>query len=95
MNEERKFKRGLGEGRWDRKLKQEMVRLSVADNYEEAKYEWTATGEIWWNMGNVYAVIKSYITLRFLMKKPSLENVSVATTLTPILFSMKSRTEQA
>ena len=51
MNEERKFKRGLGEGRWDRKLKQEMVRLSVADNYEEAKYEWTATGEIWWNMG--------------------------------------------
>lgn len=49
--QERKFKRGLGEGRWDRKLKQEMVRLSSADNYEDAKYEWTATGEIWWNMG--------------------------------------------
>tara|TARA_R100001377_G_C3194375_1_gene111984 strand:+ start:788 stop:1912 length:1125 start_codon:yes stop_codon:yes gene_type:complete len=49
---ERKFKRGLGEGRWDRKLKQEMVKLSVADNYEDAKHEWSATGEIWWDFGN-------------------------------------------
>lgn len=52
MNEERKFKRGLGEGRWDRKLKQEMVKLSIADNYEDAKHEWAATGEIWWDFGN-------------------------------------------
>ena len=51
MNEEIKFKRGLGEGRWDRKLKLEMVELSVADNYEDAKHEWTATGDIWWNWG--------------------------------------------
>lgn len=49
MNEEIKFKRGLGEGRWDRRLKQEMVRISKARTYEEAKHEWTATGEIWWD----------------------------------------------
>ena len=41
-------KRTLGEGRWDKILKREMVALSVADNYDDAKYEWKATGEVWW-----------------------------------------------
>ena len=41
-------KRTLGEGRWDKILKREMVALSVADNYDEAKYEWKATGEVWY-----------------------------------------------
>jgi len=42
-------KRTLGEGRWDKILKREMVALSVADNYDDAKYEWKATGEVWWS----------------------------------------------
>ena len=37
-------KRTLGEGRWDKIFKREMVALSVADNYDDAKYEWKATG---------------------------------------------------
>ena len=41
-------KRSLGQGRWDRKLMERMVELSVADNYEEAKEEWIATGSVWW-----------------------------------------------
>ncbi len=41
-------KRTLGEGRWDKILKREMVALSIADNYDNAKYEWKATGEVWW-----------------------------------------------
>jgi len=41
-------RRALGEGRWDRKLKIRMVELSNADTYEEAKHEWIATGEVWW-----------------------------------------------
>ena len=41
-------KRELGDGRWDVKLKGEMVRLSKADNYAEAKHEWIATGNVWW-----------------------------------------------
>ena len=41
-------KRNLGDGRWDKILKKKMVELSVADNYDEAKYEWKATGEVWW-----------------------------------------------
>lgn len=41
-------KRTLGEGRWDKILKREMVALSVAENYDDAKYEWKATGEVWW-----------------------------------------------
>ena len=41
-------KRELGEGRWDKALKRKMTELSVADNYEEAKHEWIATGEVWW-----------------------------------------------
>ena len=43
-----KYKRELGDGRWDRKLKENMVALSKADNYDEAKHEWIATGEVWW-----------------------------------------------
>jgi len=58
---ERKFKRGLGEGRWDRKLKQEMVRLSSADNYEDAKHEWTATGEIWWNISQGQEIGRAHV----------------------------------
>tara|TARA_R100000951_G_scaffold10728_1_gene9099 strand:- start:43077 stop:44384 length:1308 start_codon:yes stop_codon:yes gene_type:complete len=41
-------KRQLGEGKWDKVLKRKMVELSVADNYDEAKEEWIATGEVWW-----------------------------------------------
>lgn len=41
-------KRSLGEGHWDRKLMERMVELSVADNYEDAKEEWIATGSVWW-----------------------------------------------
>ena len=42
-------KRELGTGRWDMALKRNMVALSVADNYDEAKEEWIATGEVWWD----------------------------------------------
>lgn len=41
-------KRQLGSGRWDRALMKKMVELSEADNYEEAKEEWIATGNVWW-----------------------------------------------
>ena len=41
-------KRALTNGRWDRKLKENMVALSNADNYNEAKHEWIATGQVWW-----------------------------------------------
>ena len=41
-------RRALGEGRWDRKLKIRTTELSVADTYEDAKHEWIATGEVWW-----------------------------------------------
>ena len=41
-------KRELGNGRWDKALKRNMVALSVADNYDDAKEEWIATGEVWW-----------------------------------------------
>ena len=41
-------KRSLGDGHWDRKLVANMVALSNADNYEEAKEEWIATGEVWY-----------------------------------------------
>ena len=43
-----KFKRSLGNGHWDKKLKQNLVELSNADNYDEAKLEWIATGDVWW-----------------------------------------------
>jgi hypothetical protein len=42
-------KRHLGEGKWDKILKERMVELSVADDYEEAKHEWIATGEVFWS----------------------------------------------
>lgn len=42
-------KRELGNGRWDKALKRNMVALSVADNYDDAKEEWIATGEVWWD----------------------------------------------
>tara|TARA_R100000008_G_C3559905_1_gene155486 strand:- start:37 stop:1197 length:1161 start_codon:yes stop_codon:yes gene_type:complete len=42
-------KRALSNGRWDRELKKRMVALSKADNYEDAKHEWIATGNVWWD----------------------------------------------
>ena len=44
MEEIIEAKRELGNGRWDKILKRKMVELSFADNYEEAKEEWEATG---------------------------------------------------
>ena len=41
-------RRELGEGRWDKILMRRMVALSNADNYDEAKEEWLATGSVWW-----------------------------------------------
>ena len=43
------MRRELGTGRWDKKLIQNMVELSVSDDYEVAKHEWIATGEVWWS----------------------------------------------
>ena len=43
--------RELGNGHWDKALMRNMVHLSTADNYEEAKDEWLATGNVWW-VGN-------------------------------------------
>lgn len=43
------MRRELGEGRWDKILIRRMTELSVADNYNEAKDEWIATGDVWWN----------------------------------------------
>ena len=46
--------RELTNGRWDKILMRRMVELSVADNYDEAKEEWLATGEVWWRgNGNI------------------------------------------
>lgn len=46
--------RQLGQGRWDKILMRKMTELSVADNYNEAKDEWVATGEVWWRgNGNI------------------------------------------
>jgi len=42
-------KRALGEGRWDRVLKQRMVELSKSNDYDVAKHEWIATGNVWWD----------------------------------------------
>lgn len=42
-------KRELGEGRWDKILKRKLTELSVSDDYEVAKHEWIATGEVWWS----------------------------------------------
>ena len=46
MDEE--WKRELGNGRWDKILKRKMTELSVSDDYDEAKHEWVATGNVWW-----------------------------------------------
>lgn len=43
-----KPKRKLGTGRYDRKLIERMIDLSVADNYEDAAKEWIATGNVYW-----------------------------------------------
>ena len=45
--ETRRPRRSLGNGRWDRKLKQRMVDLSEADLYEEANKEWIVTDNVW------------------------------------------------
>jgi len=42
-------KRELGEGRWDKILKRKLIELSVSNDYDEAKHEWIATGEVWWS----------------------------------------------
>jgi len=47
MEERILAKRSLGEGHWDRKLKNNLVALSNADTYDEAKHEWIATGNVW------------------------------------------------
>lgn len=47
------MKRELSNGRWDRVLKRRMVELSVADNYDDAKHEWIATGNVWWSGNGV------------------------------------------
>ena len=47
MEEEIRAKRDLGEGRWDKILKRKMVELSSCDNYEEARDEWEATGNVY------------------------------------------------
>jgi hypothetical protein len=41
-------KRALGNGRWDRVLKERITGLSEADTYNEAKLEWRVTGRCWW-----------------------------------------------
>ena len=41
-------RRALGEGHWDKRLKQRMTELSVADNYDDCKHEWVVTGETWY-----------------------------------------------
>ena len=47
MEEKILAKRSLGEGHWDKKLKNNLVALSNADTYDEAKHEWIATGNVW------------------------------------------------
>jgi hypothetical protein len=46
---ELRAKRELGTGRWDKILKRKMTELSVSNNYDDAKHEWIATGEVWWS----------------------------------------------
>tara|TARA_R100000664_G_scaffold30801_1_gene43782 strand:+ start:586 stop:1890 length:1305 start_codon:yes stop_codon:yes gene_type:complete len=41
-------RRALGNGHWDKRLKDRMVELSVADNYDEAKREWIVTENVWY-----------------------------------------------
>ena len=48
------MRRNFGTGHWDKKLVQRMTELSVADNWEDAKHEWKATGECWWAGNSQY-----------------------------------------
>ena len=48
------MRRNFGTGHWDKKLVQRMTELSVADNWEDAKHEWKATGECWWAGNSEY-----------------------------------------
>lgn len=43
------IRRQWGQGRWDKILMKRMTALSVADNFDEAKEEWIATGDVWWS----------------------------------------------
>tara|TARA_Y100000310_G_C20605592_1_gene775301 strand:+ start:247 stop:1446 length:1200 start_codon:yes stop_codon:yes gene_type:complete len=49
MEEQIRAKRELGKGRWDKILKRKMTELSVSDDYNDAKHEWVATGNVWWS----------------------------------------------
>ena len=49
-----RMRRNFGTGHWDKKLVQRMTELSVADNWDEAKHEWKATGECWWAGNSEY-----------------------------------------
>tara|TARA_R100000742_G_C4279366_1_gene103742 strand:- start:4210 stop:5385 length:1176 start_codon:yes stop_codon:yes gene_type:complete len=49
IEEEYKYKRELGDGKWDKILKRKLTELSVSDDYNEAKHEWIATGNCWWS----------------------------------------------
>jgi hypothetical protein len=53
--------RELGNGRWDRVLKARMVELSEADNYDDAKEEWEATGKVWWGGINRNGSVPSWV----------------------------------
>ena len=41
-------RRALGEGHWDKRLKERMVELSISDNYDDAKHEWIVTENVWY-----------------------------------------------
>ena len=41
-------RRALGAGHWDRKLKERLTALSVADNYNDANREWIVTDNVWY-----------------------------------------------
>jgi len=46
--EEIEPRRSLKDGRWDKKLKERLTQLSVADNYNEANKEWIVTDNVWY-----------------------------------------------
>ena len=41
-------RRSLGSGHWDKRLKERMVELSNADNYDDCKMEWIVTDNVWY-----------------------------------------------
>jgi len=63
MNMDIKPRRSLKNGRWDRRLKERMVALSNADNYDDAKHEWIATGNVWWNEIGNYEQLPDYVAV--------------------------------